>query len=132
MRDLILNCLIFCFIITSCEQNQFSNSIVSYEVNDCNSLQTNFSSYSEAINIIESTKFTLTDNVNTSHSSWIRGATFYSCDENFGYFVIKTDKNVYIHKDLPISIWNNFKNASSLGSYYNNNIKNRYQLNLTN
>lgn len=131
MRILILNYL--CFIsIFSCEQNQFSNSIVTYEENDCNSLQANFSSYSDAINIIESTKFTLTDNANTTYSSWIRGASFHSCDKSFGYFIVKTDKNIYIHKDLPTSVWNNFKNASSLGSYYNNNIKNRYQLNLTN
>ena len=132
MRKLILNCLFFCLIITSCEQNKLSNSIVSNEVNDCNSLQSNFSSYNEAINIIESIKFTLTDNVNTSNSSWIRGASFYSCDKNFGYFIIKTDKNKYIHKDLPTSVWNSFKKANSFGSYYNNNIKNRYQLNLTN
>jgi hypothetical protein len=132
MKALILNCLIFCFIITSCEQNTLNNSIVSNEVNDCNSLQSNFSSYNEAINIIESTKFTLTDYVNTTNSSWIREAYFYSCDKNFGYFVIKTNKNMYIHKDLPTSVWNGFKNANSFGSYYNNNIKNRYQLNLTN
>ena len=131
MRDLVLNCLIFYFIIISCEQNQFSNSIISHEENDCNSLQTNFSSYSDAINIIESTKFKLIDSVNTFNSSWIRGASFYSCDKNLGYFVVKTDKNIYIHKDLPISVWYNFKNASSFGRYYNYKIKNRYQLYLT-
>lgn len=119
MRILILN--FFCFIaIAACGQT------------DCNKLQANFTSYSEAISKIKNTKFTFTDNVNTSKSSWVKGASYYSCDKYFGYFIIKTDKRIYIYKDLPISVWNSFKNASSFGSYYDRNIKNRYQLYLTN
>jgi hypothetical protein len=71
---------------------------------DCNKLKANFSSYNEAISKIKSTKFTLTDNVNTSNISWVRGASYYSCDKIFGYFIIKTDKRNYIYKDLPITI----------------------------
>lgn len=119
MRILIL--FFLCFVaITACGQA------------DCNNLQANFTSYSEAINKIKNTKFTYSDNVITSKSSWVRGASYYSCDRNFGYFIIKTDKESYIYKDLPISIWSSFKNANSFGSYYNRNIKNRYQLYLTN
>lgn len=65
-------------------------------------------------------------------NSWVRGASYHSCDKKFGYFIIKTDKRSYIYKDLPINIWNSFKKASSFGSYYDRNIKNRYQLYLTN
>lgn len=115
MRILIFNFL--CFVATTaCGQA------------DCNKLQANFTSYSEAISKIKSTKFTYSDNVNTSKSSWIRSASYYSCDKKFGYFIIKTDKGSFIYKDLPISVWNSFKNASSFGSYYDRNIKNRYQL----
>ena len=99
---------------------------------DCNKLKQKFSSYNEAISIIKSTNFTFTDNVNTSRSSWVRGASFYSCNKQLGYFIIKTDERNYIHKDLPISVWYNFKKTSSYGSYYNRYIKNRYQLYLTN
>lgn len=98
---------------------------------DCNKLQSNFKSYSEAENKIKKTKFTLSESVNTSKSSWIRGAYYYSCDKKFGFFIIKTDKQNYIHKDLPISVWNGFKNANSFGSYYDRNIKHRHQLYLT-
>ena len=119
MRTFIF-CLLFCISLIACGQT------------DCNKLQANFSSYSEAISKIKTTKFTLTENVNTSSSSWVRGASYYSCDKKIGYFIIKTDKRNYIYKDLPINIWNSFKNASSFGSYYNRNIKNRFQLHLTN
>jgi ABC-type glycerol-3-phosphate transport system substrate-binding protein len=119
MRNFIFY-LLSCISITACGQT------------DCNKLQANFSSYSEAVSKIKSTKFTLTDNVITLSSSWVRGASYYSCDKKIGYFIIKTVKRNYIYKDLPISIWYNFKNANSFGSYYNRNIKNRYQLYLTN
>lgn len=119
MRNFIFY-ILFCISLAACGQT------------DCNKLKANFSSYSEAVSKIKSTKFTLTDNVNTSSSSWVRGASYYSCDKKIGYFIIKTDKRNYIYKDLPINIWNGFKNASSFGSYYDRNIKNRYQLYLTN
>jgi hypothetical protein len=109
-----------------------SLSLVAYGQTDCNKLQSNFSTYNEAMSKIKSTKFTISDNVNTSRSSWVRGASFYSCDAKKGYFIIYTDTRNYIYKDLPISIWNGFKSASSFGSYYDKNIKNRYQLYLTN
>lgn len=130
MRSILLNGLLL-IIFFSCDQNQSNNSISTYEKNDCNNLQTNFNSYSDAINKIESTNFKFIDNVNTSNSSWIRSASYYSCDEKLGYFIFSTDKRTYIHKDLPIGIWNSFKNASSFGRYYNYKIKNRYQLYLT-
>lgn len=109
-----------------------SISISTYGQSDCNKLQEKFSSYSEAIEKINRTKFAFIDKVNTSSSSWVRGASFYSCNKRLGYFIIKTDKGNYIYKDLPINIWNSFKNSSSFGRYYDINIRNRYQLYLTN
>ena len=106
----------------------FLVSISAYCQTDCNKLQSNFSSYNEAFKKIKSTTFKFTDYANTSKSSWIRGASFYSCDMKFGYLIIQTDDGNYIHKNVPTNIWNSFKHAKSFGSYYNKNIKNRYQL----
>ncbi len=75
MRNYIFY-LLFCISYTACGQTE------------CNKLQAKFSSYSEAMSRIKNTKFTLTDNVNTSSSYWVRGASYYSCDRNFGYFII--------------------------------------------
>ena len=119
MRNFIFYILI-CIFLIACEKD------------DCNKLQTNFSSYDEALDKIKGTKFNLMEKVNTSTSSWVRGASFYSCDEKLGYFIIKTDKGNYIYKNLPLSVWNGFKNASSFGSYYDSNIKHKYHLYLTN
>jgi hypothetical protein len=107
-------------------------SITAFGQTDCNKLQANFSSYRDAVSKIRSTKFNLTDIANTSRSSWVRGASFYSCDKKFGFFIIETDERNYIYKNLPIGVWIGFKNANSFGSYYDRNIKNHYQLYLTN
>lgn len=93
-------------------------------------MQTQFRSYSDAVRTVENTNFKIEEKLNTSRSSWIRGASFYSCDGIVGYLIIGTDKQEYIHKNVPIEIWNGFKRAKSFGSYYNQYIKGRYRLNL--
>jgi len=93
---------------------------------DCEQLPANYSSYAEAIQTIQSAHFKIAESINTSKSSWIRGASYYSCDGNTGFFIIKTDRGDYIHSNMPIDIWEEFKNAKSYGSYYNQFIKHRY------
>jgi hypothetical protein len=98
---------------------------------NCASLKTKFKSYNEALIAIQNTKFLIEDEVNTSTSSWIRSASYYSCDGKVGYFILGTDKRDYIHANLPFAMWKAFKQANSFGSYYNTHIKNRYQLTLS-
>jgi KTSC domain len=105
-------------------------SIQSYSQTDCNQLPKTFQSYSEAISKIKSANFKIEQSLDASNSSWIRGAKFYSCDGISGYIIVTTNSKEYIHKDVPISIWGGFKNATSLGSYYDYNLKNRYHLEL--
>lgn len=97
---------------------------------DCDDLPGSYSSYEEAHDLILNAKYSFTDECNTSRSSWIRSAEFLSCDGNTGFFVFGTDKKRYIHQDVPLSVWNNFCSAESLGRYYNQNLKGNYQLKL--
>ncbi|AZI20733.1 KTSC domain-containing protein [Chryseobacterium taklimakanense] len=113
--------LIFLLILFSCNQQK-------QNISDCSEIKTPFKSYSEAKNTVKSVDFKFTDKVDTSKSSWIRSAKYYSCDGNAGYLVYTTDKKEYIHQDVPIRVWEEFKNADSFGKYYNKNIKKRYRL----
>lgn len=92
----------------------------------CDSLPPHYDSYGQALKSIRHASFHLHESCNTSSSSWIRGAEYYSCDGRTGFFLLKTDKQWYIHRDVPVTVWNGFKSASSRGSYYDNNIKGRY------
>lgn len=101
---------------------------ISCNSQNCSELKDDFTSYEQAKKSIEITKFDFSDKCNTSISSWILGAEYYSCDNKSGYFLIETKKKTYIHKDLPKEIWNEFKKADSFGKFYNSRIKGKYQL----
>jgi len=95
----------------------------------CKDLPDKFYSYNQAINAIQNATFKSTDNLPYGKSSWITSANYYSCDGNTGYLVYTTDKGKeYVHEKVPLRVWTEFKNASSSGSYYVNNIKGKFRL----
>lgn len=93
---------------------------------DCEELPSSFSSYEEALIKIVNANFRYQDNISTTSSSWIRSAAYYSCDSVVGFFIIETDKQYFIHRDLPIGVWKSFKSSTSFGSFYSRHIKNNY------
>ncbi|WP_367997935.1 KTSC domain-containing protein [Zobellia uliginosa] len=95
---------------------------------DCKTINDNFVSYENALKVIKSADFSYSDDCNTSKSSWINDAKYYSCDNKTGYLLLETKSKTYIHKKIPIEKWNDFKKAESFGKYYNRNIKGRFQL----
>lgn len=97
---------------------------------NCKALPTSFPSYLGAIKQVRNSNFTSSEKLNTDKSSWIKGLQFYSCDSKVGFLIIQTDNKEYIHQNLPVEIWNELKVAESFGSFYNNRIKNKYQLTL--
>ena len=98
--------------------------------NDCSKLPEHYTNYNEAVNIIESASFKIKEEISTSKSSWIREAAFYSCDGKTGFLIVRTDNQKYISANVPIEIWQGFKNANSYGWYYNQYIKGRYYFRL--
>lgn len=106
--------------------------LTSCDKSDCENLGANFSSYNSAISTIRSTDFSIEEKENTD-SSWIDSIEYYSCDGETGFLIINTKRGQsYIHNGVPIAVWEEFKNASSFGSYYNSSIKGRYYFNLSN
>lgn len=61
--------------------------------------------------------------LNTDASSFVRGAWY---DQRNQYMVINLSGVYYHYCGMPKSIWNDFKQAESFGSHYNQYIKNRY------
>ena len=105
-------------IITSCNHK------------NCSEININFTSYNNAIEVVQNSSFAIEEKVDTD-SSWIDSIEYYSCDEKFGYLIVNTKKGKsYIHKNVPIQVWNQFKNADSFGRFYNQNIKGNYYLGL--
>lgn len=93
---------------------------------DCKHLPNTYSSYESALKTIKTTHFNLRETTNTSKSSWIKGASYYSCDGSSGYLIVETYNQEYLHSNVPVNIWVSFKNSNSFGNYYNHNIKNNF------
>ena len=96
----------------------------------CENLKTTFESYPEAKSIVTKTNFNISEELDTSKSSWLRSASYFSCDKQTGYLIIYTDKKSYIHANVPLRTWQSFKNAESFGSFYSKNIRGNYKLKL--
>jgi hypothetical protein len=114
MKNLVL--LFFMVFASSCQGQE------------CEALPKSFGSYSEALSKITDASFSITDSVDTPSSSWITGANFYSCDKAKGFLIIETSKKNYIFKNVPITVWSNFKNADSYGKFYSKYIRGKFQL----
>ena len=95
---------------------------------NCNQISGNWKSEKDAIAGVENTSFKTSDSVKPDESSWMSSAHFYSCDDELGYLIIKSDKKTFIHQDVPKAIWVALKDARSIGGYYNFYIKNKYKL----
>lgn len=118
----------FLFTFSICSALTFS----SCRTKDCcDNLPTQFSSYDQAVSKIESSEFKIKEEANTSKSSWIKNASYYSCNGLTGYFILETSKIKYLYSDLSYQKWKEFKAAESFGSFYNENIRDKYNFDLT-
>lgn len=93
----------------------------------CEELEEKYVDADGMVDLLDQTSFSISEQFNTSQSSWIKSASYYSCDGAKGYFVLRTYKKVYLYKDVPKDLWIRFKQADSLGSFYNRQIKGRYE-----
>ena len=94
----------------------------------CRDLPSQFQSYQEAQSYMLTAQFRLEDDVSTDKSSWIRGASYYSCDGLNGYLQLSTDKQSYLFEGVPVDLWEQFKTAESFGSFYNAYIRDRFRM----
>lgn len=109
----------------------YLSSFINCQSQNCNTLPKHFASYEAALQLIDFAKFDFRDDVNTSRSSWLKEAKYLSCHSQKGFFIIRTKKNdVYIHQDLPVEIWYQFKKTNSFGQFYAKQIRGKYRLNL--
>jgi hypothetical protein len=103
-------------------------SLCSCQGQKCNDLPQEFESFYTAKIKILNTEFEVEDTFDTSRSSWIKSAHYYTCNRKTGFLIISTKTDSYIHQEVPLELWRKLKEASSIGSFYNMNILNNYQL----
>jgi hypothetical protein len=95
--------------------------------NNCTQSTESWKSEKEAIASIESTTFSYSESFHAEKSEWMESVQYYSCDEEYGYMVVKCNKKTYFHQEVPMAVWKALKEANSPGGYYNFYIKNKYK-----
>jgi len=90
----------------------------------------NFDSYEEAVAWVRSNDNFTKDSVDTSKSTWIRAAEYYTDGSGYGFLILNMNGKEYIWEDVPIDIWTGFKKADSFGKYYHRYIKGNYYMEL--
>jgi hypothetical protein len=113
--------LLFSVILFSCKQNS--------------ELPKQFSSYDEAVNKVENANFSIVEEAETegkSENNFIESAKYYSNDNVNGFLILNFNGKEYIFDEVPITVWNDFKSSDDIGKHYNQFIRGKYILTLTN
>ena len=116
LKFLLLACPMLSFISCTADAQQ-----------SCEQIEEKYVDADRMVDLLKQTSFNFSEQIDTSQSSWIKAASYYSCDGAVGFFVLRTSKKVYLYKDVPKDLWSRFKQADSLGSFYNRQIKGRYE-----
>lgn len=85
-----------------------------------------FSNYEHALNTVEKGSFAIDETTDTSESDWITSAHYVSNDGKKGILVLGMKEKEYIFADIPLQVWEDFKNAESKGKFYHTRIKGKY------
>ena len=70
-----------------------------------------FSNYEHALNTVEKGSFAIDETTDTSESDWITSAHYVSNDGNKGFLVLGMKEKEYIFADVPLQVWEDFKDA---------------------
>jgi hypothetical protein len=65
-----------------------------------------------------------------SRSSVVFGAEFCDAGDRQGYLIVNLRGREYIHAGVPEDVWEEFRDAESMGSYYASNLRGHYRLTL--
>ncbi len=103
------------------------NFSIAPQKTNCDSLPPAFLNADQALEMIQAAKFRFTEDFQIRRNSGLRGANFYSCDNESGFLIVKVDDESIIFQDLPKKIWSQFIGSDNMEGYYFK-IKRKYSI----
>jgi hypothetical protein len=92
----------------------------------CADLPDHFTNIDKALEFIRNCNFEFEEAFEALSVRGIRNVSYHSCDKEAGFLVLVTHDRTFIHKEVPMKIWEAFKYAESIETYYRLNIKFTY------
>jgi len=93
---------------------------------DCNSLPEVFQNQRQALLLIRNTKFSYSQEMNTTRRNGYQKAHYRSCDLSTGFLLIEIDGSWLIHPEVPLELWEKYVSSRDLEGFYKENIMEVY------
>lgn len=89
----------------------------------CNGIDKRFKSLTELVKTLEKSDFKFAPTFETLSVRGVQSASYYYCDDEHGFLLVKLHDKELLYKDVPLNVWFEFKFANSLQSFYKDQIK---------
>ena len=89
----------------------------------CDDFNNRSKSKTELVNTLEKSDLEFAPTFETLSARGVQSASYYYCDDNHGFLLVKLHDKELLYKDVPLKVWFEFKFAHSLQSYYRDQIK---------
>ena len=89
----------------------------------CDDFNKRFESQSELVKILEKSDLEFAPTFETLSVRGVQSASYYYCDDDHGFLLVKLHDKELLYKEVPLSVWFEFIFANSLQSYYKDEIK---------
>lgn len=104
------------------------NYLIGPQSTDCDSLDVSTVSLTEAIQMIEKTKFRFQQQFSISRAYGVMKAAYYSCEGENGYLVMRVDKSDFIYSSVPKTIWDELISSPDINNFYKTRILNQFKV----
>ncbi len=84
---------------------------------------TNLVSQHDLIHTLESSELEFVQTIETNAARGVLKASYYYCDKDHGFLLVKFHDRELLYKDVPLKTWFEFKFAESTDSYFIEEIK---------
>jgi hypothetical protein len=93
----------------------------------CDTIPVQWKSQKAAIEYLRKSSFLIHEQrLAEGNDEAIRSASYYSCDGETGYLLIRYGGKEVLHQAVPLGVWQNLKNANSLSGYYHFYLRDRF------
>ena len=77
----------------------------------------------ELINTLEKSELEFASTFETANVRGLQGASYYYCDNNHGFLLIRLHDEEFLYKEVPLNVWFELKFSDSVEFYYKDQIK---------